>query len=117
MPQAVPVKRVVYEGNAGSANGKSDSEQSNDPRILNAIRTAIDKEKKYPVLAREREIEGTVYIGFRIGPRGEPENLRIIKGSGSSILDKATLAIVKRAAPFPNLDSPVEVPVVFRLTD
>ncbi|HDK81738.1 MAG TPA: energy transducer TonB [Nitrospirae bacterium] len=84
---------------------------------LETIKSSIERAKTYPVLARKKGIEGTVYIGFRIGPRGEPENLRIIKSSGSSILDKATLAIVKRAAPFPNLDSPVEVPVVFRLTD
>ncbi len=84
---------------------------------LEIIRRLIDKEKKYPFLARKKGIEGTVHVGFRINRLGEPEDLEIVKGSGSSILDNATIAIVKKAAPFPGIDSSVEVPVVFRLTN
>lgn len=40
---------------------------------------------------------------------------KIRKGSGSSILDTATLDIVKKAAPFPHIDSLIMVPVVYRL--
>ena len=83
--------------------------------IFELIRDCIEKVKTYPILARKRGIEGTVYISFRINPQGEPQNLKILKSSGSSILDTATLDIVKKAAPFPYVDSPVEVPVVFRL--
>lgn len=83
--------------------------------IIKIIRDSIERVKTYPLLARKRGIEGTVYLSFRISPQGKPQNLKILKGSGSSILDTATLEIVKKAAPFPYIGSPVEVPVVFRL--
>lgn len=82
---------------------------------IESIRRSIEKAKIYPVLARKRGIEGTVYISFLIGSKGEPLDVRISKGSGSSILDNATRDIIRRAAPFPYVDSPIEVPVVFRL--
>ncbi len=82
---------------------------------MEIIRRSIEKAKAYPVLARKRGIEGTVYISFLIGSKGEPLDVRISKGSGSSILDNATRDIIRRAAPFPYVDSPIEVPVVFRL--
>jgi protein TonB len=82
---------------------------------IEIIRFNIENAKAYPLTARKRGIEGTVYISFSIGPDGEPQELKILKGSGSRILDNATLDIVKRAAPFPHVESPVEVPVVFKL--
>ncbi|MCK5426696.1 MAG: energy transducer TonB [Thermodesulfovibrionia bacterium] len=83
--------------------------------IIEIIRGNIERVKSYPVLARKRGIEGTVYISFSIGQEGEPQGLKILKGSGSRILDNATVEIVKRAAPFPHVENPVEVPVVFKL--
>lgn len=82
---------------------------------IEIIRGNIERVKSYPVLARKRGIEGTVYISFSIGPEGELQELKILKGSGFRILDNATVDIVKRAAPFPHVEYPVEVPVVFKL--
>ncbi len=83
--------------------------------IIEIIKNSIDKVKNYPLRAKKRGKQGTVYISFRISPQGEPQYLKILKSSGSSILDTATLDIVKKAAPFPYVDNPIEVPVVFRL--
>jgi protein TonB len=87
------------------------------PDILTMIRNAIERKKAYPLSARKRGAEGTVYIRFRINPRGEPRELEVIRSSGSPILDRATLDIVKSAAPFPSIDTPLEIPVVFRLNE
>ena len=83
--------------------------------IIEIIKNSIERAKTYPLLAKKRGIEGTVYVSFRISPQGEPQYLKIMKSSGSSILDTATLDILKKAAPFPYVDVPVEVPVVFKL--
>jgi protein TonB len=83
--------------------------------IMEKIRKSIERVKIYPMLARKRGIEGTVHVGFRITPLGEPRGIKIIKGSGFRILDQATMDIVERAAPFPHINAPVEVPVVFTL--
>lgn len=100
-------------GNVEVSEGKN--RKVLNAKIIEIIRNSIERAKNYPLLARKRGIEGTIYISFRISPQGEPQNLKILKSSGSRILDTATLDIVKKAAPFPYADSPIEVPVVFRL--
>jgi TonB family protein len=83
--------------------------------IIGKIRNAIEQSKTYPLIARKRRMEGTVHVGFRITPQGRPEEVRIMKSSGFAVLDRATVDIVERAAPFPYIDASLEVPVVFRL--
>ena len=111
------VQSINYDAGISRSLANSPNYDYDSSRDFETIRSAIEKVKRYPVLARKRGIEGTVHIGFRINRLGEPENLEIIKGSGSSILDNATIAIVKKAAPFPGVDSSVEIPVVFKLTE
>ncbi len=113
-------ERVVDVSYTGGVNDTGASEDNKGDVVLSAgifeiIRDSIERAKTYPVIARKRGIEGTVYISFRINAQGKPQELKILKSSGSNILDTATKDIVKRAAPFPYVDSPVEVPVVFRL--
>jgi protein TonB len=99
---------------------RSDSEETDGVipgDIIDAIRNAIARNKTYPLAARKRGREGTVRVGFRINAEGDPEGLRIVKSSGYHVLDRATLNIVKKAAPFPYFDAPLEVPVVFRLDE
>lgn len=96
------------------AGSETEAAGRTDETVL-AIREAIERVKTYPLMARKRGNEGTVFISFRITPRGIPEDIRVTKSSGYRILDEATLDIVKRAAPFPYLDASLEVPVVFRL--
>jgi TonB family protein len=102
------------EGGAGTSDNSKTTSILPDG-IFELIRDAIEKAKIYPVSARRMGMEGTVHISFRISPQGEPQNMRIIKSSGFRILDTATVDIVKKAAPFPGIDAPVEVPVVFKL--
>ncbi len=85
------------------------------PDYSDTIRALIEKAKVYPRLAKKRGIEGTTYINFRITPDGTPEDIIIARSSGSGMLDEATVKIVKKAAPFPYVESRVEVSVVFRI--
>lgn len=113
-------ERVVDVSYTGGVSDTGASEDNKGDGVLSVevfeiIRDSIERAKTYPVIARKRGIEGTVYISFRINAWGKPQELKILKSSGSNILDTATKDIVKRAAPFPYVDSPVEVPVVFKL--
>ena len=96
-------------------SGNDGISKDKDSGIIEIIRNSIEKAKIYPILARKRGIEGTVYISFRVNSEGKPNDIKILNSSGSHILDNATLDIVKKAAPFPHIDSSVEVPVAFRL--
>jgi protein TonB len=85
------------------------------PGTIELIENAIERVKTYPVMARRRGIEGTVHVSFSINPNGRPHDIMVMKSSGFNILDKATVKVVKKAAPFPLIESRVEVPVVYRL--
>ncbi|RJQ49450.1 MAG: energy transducer TonB [Nitrospiraceae bacterium] len=87
------------------------------PDILMLIGGAIEKAKTYPPIARKRGMEGTVFVSFKIGSDGIPHDLIVLKSSGFEVLDTATLDAIKRAAPYPNIQSRVEVPVAYRLKE
>jgi TonB family protein len=110
------VVNIAYTSFSSENKGISrDNKGALQSEVIKIIRDSIERAKTYPLLARKRGIEGSVYISFKVSPQGKPQNLKIIKGSGSDILDTATLDIIKKAAPFPYVDSIIEVPVVFRL--
>ncbi len=81
------------------------------------ITAAIEKAKTYPFLARKKKVEGTVIAAFRINAKGYPQDINIRKSSGFEILDSAAINIVIKAAPFPHVVEPVEIPITFRITD
>lgn len=85
------------------------------PGTIDLISMAIERVKTYPILARRRGIEGTVHISFNIMADGNPHGIKILKSSGFSILDKATVKVVEKAAPFPLIASRIELPVAYRL--
>jgi protein TonB len=85
--------------------------------VLEAIRTAIEKAKNYPFLARKKKIEGTVITEFTISSRGYLEDIKVKKSSGSEILDSAAIKIITRAAPFPKVNSKIVIPITFRLKE
>lgn len=83
--------------------------------LINQIREAIERAKTYPDLARKRRQEGTVVMEFSINPKGLPENIRIAKSSGFSLLDSAARNTIRKAAPFPIVKGNIEVPITFIL--
>jgi periplasmic protein TonB len=59
----------------------------------------LERNKRYPPGAGG--VQGTARLAFRIDRRGHLLTSRIVQGSGSAALDEETLALVKRAQPFP----------------
>jgi len=104
---------------SNGVNGVSDTRRRGvlPAGIIERIGEAIESAKRYPALARRRGYEGTVYVGFRISPEGLPKDIIVVKSSGYIVLDTATLNVVKRAAPYPYIDSGIEVPVTYKLKD
>lgn len=97
-----PVGRAA--GNAGrtssSSSGASVSNYSS--RVLSHLR----RYKRHPG-GRAR---GTVRMVFVLGPNGSVRSAKITGGSGSPALNKAALAMVRRAAPFPSFPSGIGKP-------
>jgi len=108
-------------GDAGpggpAAHGASDGE-SGALAVLDLIRERIQRERTYPFAARLHGIEGTVTASVTVDGQGELSGERIVRSSGSAILDRAGLALLRRVFPVPN-DSgtgfDLEVRISYRL--
>ena len=77
--------------------------------------SAIEQAKTYPRLARERGIEGTVLVRFKVLPSGTVENVNVVRSSGTDILDDASVRTVYRAGPMPFVSGWIEVPLSYVL--
>lgn len=103
--------------------GAGVSEYMTTDDYFDMLRLKIERHKKYPATARQRQIEGKVIVRFAISSEGRLSSLRIASSSRHDILDQAALNAVKDAAPFssppPDLfKGPllVEIAIVFELT-
>nr|VFJ65925.1 MAG: protein TonB [Candidatus Kentron sp. DK] len=71
-----------------------------EQRYLAALRTRIERKKRYPRASRRRGEEGRVIVGFVIRKNGALVDLRVIRSSGISRLDEAALDTLRRISPF-----------------
>ncbi len=62
----------------------------------------LERSKRYPAEARTRREEGVVQLAFSIDRNGKVHDARIVRSSGSSLLDRETLAMLERAQPLPS---------------
>ena len=76
---------------------------------LFSIRSKIEKNKKYPVIARKMGIEGITNVEFVIYRSGKLGTVKIFKSSGSQILDKAAVQAVKNAQPFSHIPEEINL--------
>jgi periplasmic protein TonB len=79
----------------------------------------LESKKHYPAAARVRREEGDVLIVFRLDRQGRLVSSRIVRSSGSATLDKAGLALVREAQPFPPpppvaFGKPIILPIQYR---
>jgi len=71
------------------------------PTWKRQIVTQLERNKRYPSAAQARGERGIVQLSFSLDQQGHVTASKIIKSSGSSSLDEATLDLVRRAQPFP----------------
>lgn len=78
------------------------------PSWKSALVAQLERHKRYPSEAQARGEHGVAQLAFSIDRSGGVHNARIVRSSGSNILDDATLSLVARAAPLP--PPPPDVP-------
>ena len=64
------------------------------------IKKKIAAQKVYPTAAKRRYIQGRVMLQLSVNKNGSIKSLKIIRGSGSNILDQSALNTVCRSALF-----------------
>jgi len=82
------------------------------------IRDAIQHAIAYPPAARRMGWEGKVVVAFQLLPDGSVRDVRVVQGSGRTVLDRGAVDAVRNASPFPRspIEAEVITPVVYRLT-
>lgn len=88
---------------------------------INAFRTYVQKNAKYPTEAQENGIEGRVYIKFVVDTDGDLSNIAVLRGV-DPVLNQEAVRVIKKAPkwePGKQRGKPVRVqftiPVVFNL--
>lgn len=89
-----------HGGGAGKASGKG-SAAPNLRAYYAAILARIEAAKQYPWVAQRRRMQGKTRIAFRLSASGRLLSAHIVRSSGFAILDKAAMAAVRNAAPYP----------------
>ena len=92
------------------------------PNWKSQLVSQLERHKRYPSEAQSRGEHGVVQLAFSIDRGGGVHNARIVRSSGSSALDEATLSLVARAAPLPppppevsGTQIPIVVPIRYNM--
>jgi len=72
------------------------------------VERIIDANWQYPELAIQYGLQGTVVIEFMILENGRVEDLRLVRSSGSRLLDEEVLRAIQASSPFRRLPSWIE---------
>ena len=82
----------------------------------------LNRHKRYPLRARQRRQEGTALLRFTVDRNGTVIDYSLQQSTGSALLDRAVLALIKRAQPLPTIPAligqnsfEVVVPIQFQL--
>jgi len=92
------------------------------PNWKSQLVARLERSKRYPSEAQSRGEQGIAQLAFSVDRSGGVHNARIVRSSGSSLLDQATLALVARAAPLPppppeitGSQIPISVPIRYNV--
>lgn len=136
-PRQEPVLRAIVRATPPAASIEPDTvaatndENATDMRADNVRSWAVSqllgdlhRHFEYPLLARRRGWEGTVWLSFVVAPDGELERIHVARGSGYDALDRSALTALRRIGHLPDARSrlggralELELPVIYRLSE
>jgi protein TonB len=94
-----PARAAAQRGGADGAGQTAGAGEITSWR--SRVLAHLARHKIYPDWARDQGVEGRASVGFTLTRGGQVASVALAGSSGSMILDQATLAMVRRAAPFP----------------
>ena len=93
---------------AAPTPGASSHNPNAVPTWKSLLVSHLERSKRYPSEARARGEQGVAQLAFSVDRHGGVHDARIVRSSGSELLDHETLAMVERAQPLP--PPPPELP-------
>ena len=102
-PASQPAQASPQPSGGGAAASQQTANRSAAVRASYAqlVLSRLQRAIVYPRRAQRREIEGVVTVEMVIAANGALRTVRLLETSGSTVLDDAALALVRRVAPFP----------------
>lgn len=103
---------------AKPAPGKQNDGIDSIAAVLAVLRERILSERSYPPAAKRRGIQGSLTIAATVGVDGQLLGTRLVRSSGSEILDRAGMTLLRKVFPIENPTShafTIDVPVTYRL--
>ena len=90
------------DAKVGGASGpvRLDTKDPQYVTYFNSIKRAIEVVWQYPELALRYGLQGRLLLEFSILGNGDIESAKVVRSSGSNLLDEEALRAVKAAAPF-----------------
>ncbi len=117
-------KQIGNSNNTANNNTANKNSKKILFSYLLLINKIIKKNVKYPFIAKKNGIEGKVIIQFKILKDGKVKAIKIVKSSGSKILDKSAIKAILSSVPFPGFPKnlrknslTIKVPINFFLED
>ena len=87
----------------------------NNAELVRRIDALVRERLVYPPLARRRNIEGVVKVTILIDEHGRLGGSSLVRGSGSSILDRAAISLIDEIFPISlakGLEEPVQLSIM-----
>ena len=75
----------------------------------------IEKEKKYPILAKRNRIQGTCVVSFTLTTNGTLEGVKLVKGIGGGCGEEALRVVRLLQFKKPDYAILTSLPIVFKL--
>ncbi len=114
-PQAALSSLSHGEGIGQGGPGVGSGPEGGTNFVLAKIRERIERAKQYPLVAQRSGVQGKSLVHFRIGEKGQPQEILLKTSSGSQILDQEAQESIRRAAPYPSHEGALEVWIHFEL--
>lgn len=86
---------------AAPKEGMSATDQAAKASWQGKLALHVNRHQRYPAEARNKRIGGETKVGFTVDRQGKVLATRVVKSSGSSVLDEAAVAMIERASPLP----------------
>jgi len=89
------------ERTAAPAPGANSHDPNALPSWKSELVARLERYKRYPSDAQSRGEQGIAHLSFSVDRSGGVHHAHIVQSSGSSALDRETLALIERAQPLP----------------
>lgn len=104
---ASPPAPLVGETSAAPSEGSVAQAVETPASWRRSVIAHLGRHKRYPREARSKRMEGEAAVQFIIDRAGRIQEAKILRSSGSPVLDQAALDLLDRAQPLPALPSSV----------